>query len=158
MKSFSSYISEAEVEATSREGMLHLQKMKDVEFIDFIKRIKGEMQGKLKNLSVSLKVDGGGCVSHDGMLDTLEYGRIPIGDVVERRLPCHVKSWDGVQVVYKRVLNYMVQSPTDTWYEMEIENGVTLKLTGEHLVYLPQLDCWRRMDELVVGDDVLFKG
>lgn len=59
MKSFKSFLSEA-VEASKRQNMLHLQKMKDEEFVDWIRQIKSELNGKLENLRVSLKVDGGG--------------------------------------------------------------------------------------------------
>lgn len=59
MKSFKSFVTE-NVASTTRESMLHLQKMNDIEFIEFIRSVKNEMEGKLKNLSVSLKVDGAG--------------------------------------------------------------------------------------------------
>lgn len=59
MKTFKSYLTEA-VEASTRQNMLHLQKMKDEEFIEFVRKIKNEMNGKLAGLKVSLKVDGGG--------------------------------------------------------------------------------------------------
>lgn len=49
-----------EAQATSRAGMLHLQKMSDIEFIQFIQHVSQTMQGQLKNLKVSLKVDGAG--------------------------------------------------------------------------------------------------
>lgn len=59
MKSFKAYLKES-VEASKRQNILHLQKMKDEEFIEFVRKIKNEMNGKLANLKVSLKVDGGG--------------------------------------------------------------------------------------------------
>ena len=59
MKNFKDYLKES-VEASKRQNMLHLQKMKEEEFIEFIRKIKTEMNGKLADLKVSLKVDGGG--------------------------------------------------------------------------------------------------
>jgi hypothetical protein len=59
MKTFKSYLTEA-AEASTRQNILHLQKMKDEEFIEFVRKIKNEMNGKLAGLKVSLKVDGGG--------------------------------------------------------------------------------------------------
>ena len=59
MKSFKAYLKE-EVETSRRQNILHLQKMKDEEFVQFIRKIKSEMGGKLADLKVSLKVDGGG--------------------------------------------------------------------------------------------------
>ena len=59
MITFRAFMKE-DVVATTREGIIHLQKMDDAEFVQFIQSIKNEMDGKLKNLSVSLKVDGAG--------------------------------------------------------------------------------------------------
>jgi hypothetical protein len=53
-------IFDEDVQATTRTGMMHLQKMSDVEFIQFIQGVAQAMQGQLKNLKVSLKVDGAG--------------------------------------------------------------------------------------------------
>lgn len=60
MITFRDFLVEEEVAASTRQNMLHLQKMKDEEFIEFMKSVKNVMGGKLKNLSVSLKVDGAG--------------------------------------------------------------------------------------------------
>lgn len=60
MKSFKQFLSEAEVVATNRENMIHLQKMKDADFVAFIRQIKSQFNGVLSGLKVSLKVDGGG--------------------------------------------------------------------------------------------------
>ena len=59
MKSFKQYLKEEAV-ATKRQNMLHLQKMKDEEFIEFVRSVKNEMNGKLADVKVSLKVDGAG--------------------------------------------------------------------------------------------------
>ncbi len=44
MKSFKSFVKE-NVSATTRESMLHLQKMNDIEFIEFVRSVKNEMEG-----------------------------------------------------------------------------------------------------------------
>jgi hypothetical protein len=49
-----------DVQSTTRTGIIHLQKMPDLEFIEFIQHVKTALSGKLQNLSVSLKVDGAG--------------------------------------------------------------------------------------------------
>ena len=30
------------------------------------------------------------------------------------------------------------------WYEIELEDGTTLRLTGNHRVYLPEKHCYRK--------------
>lgn len=57
MLSFKEYLREEEVKASRREGIDHLQKMKDIEFIEFFSKVKKELKGKLKNVPVQLKVD-----------------------------------------------------------------------------------------------------
>jgi hypothetical protein len=59
MISFKEYLAEA-VAITSRQNMIHLQKMDDADFIDFAKRLKRETNGVIRDVKVSLKVDGGG--------------------------------------------------------------------------------------------------
>lgn len=49
---------DAEVQATTRQNMVHLQKMGDLEFIEFAREIKDKMQGKLNDINMSLKIDG----------------------------------------------------------------------------------------------------
>ena len=57
IRSFKQHLIE-DVMATTRQNMLHLQKMKDVEFIDFVQSVSSAMKGKLKNIKVALKIDG----------------------------------------------------------------------------------------------------
>ncbi len=59
MKRFKQYINES-VAATARQGMVHLQKMKDAEYVEFVQHLKKTVDGKLTDVEVSLKVDGGG--------------------------------------------------------------------------------------------------
>ena len=56
MKNFSQFLNETA--ATKRQGIVHLQKMKDLDFIDFVKKIKPQLKDNFLNVHVSLKVDG----------------------------------------------------------------------------------------------------
>jgi hypothetical protein len=51
--------SESEIAKTKRQGIVHFQDMKPVEALQFLRKIKDEMKGKLKDIPVTLKVDGG---------------------------------------------------------------------------------------------------
>lgn len=46
------------VKSSTRQGIQHLQKMNDLEFIELVKKIKSYMHGKLGNVKMSLKIDG----------------------------------------------------------------------------------------------------
>lgn len=67
MKTFREFITE--IVATKRQNMIHLQKMKDIEYIEFVKEIKSKVGGKLDDIKITLKVDGLGArfgISKDG--------------------------------------------------------------------------------------------
>lgn len=67
MKSFKTFI--VETVATKRQNMIHLQKMNDMEYVNFVKELKSRVDGKLKDIKITLKVDGLGArfgVSQDG--------------------------------------------------------------------------------------------
>lgn len=51
-------LDEEEVVSSRRTGISHLQGMKDLDFIELIKKIKNDYQGKLSNIKMTLKVDG----------------------------------------------------------------------------------------------------
>jgi hypothetical protein len=51
------------------------------------------------------------------------------------------------------ILAHSVKSNNNDWYELELEDGKTITLTGNHKVYLPELDCYRRVEDLK-GDEV----
>ncbi len=153
MLSFKDYLKESIV-ATTRQGMVHLQKMPDIEFVEFIRSIKHELGGKLENMRVSLKVDGAGCLKHDTKIETLEYGTLNISDIVENEIACHIKSFNGEEITFEQVTGYRVLEESNDWYEIELEDGSTLTLTGNHPVFLKDLNCYRRTDELVEGDEV----
>lgn len=56
MKSFHQFINE--VQTTTRQGIVHFEKMKDVDFVRFIQKVDQELDGRLEDLHVELKIDG----------------------------------------------------------------------------------------------------
>lgn len=107
----------------------------------------------------SVKVDG--CLSGDSMIKTKEFGIKTIKYIVENKVKCNVLSYNTKKKKneYKEVLNYFKDRSLDEevqWFEIETDDGKTLKLTGNHKVFLPELNCWRRVDELV-GDENLME-
>lgn len=101
------------------------------------------------------KIDG--CVDGSTVLETLEFGNKTIREIVDNRLDCHVKGlFHGKnEVIFSRVLGFSVEDNVDKqWFEIELENGQKLRLTGNHKVWLPELECYRRVDQLN-GDEVV---
>lgn len=60
MITFSQYlkITEQEVVASKRQGITHLQEMKPEEFVAWMRSVKTELGGVLKNIKVVMKIDG----------------------------------------------------------------------------------------------------
>lgn len=101
--------------------------------------------------AVSPKLDG--CLAGDSLVKTKEYGYVTIKHIVENKLECSVLSYNtkSNKNEYKKVLNYFENRELNEeviWYEIETIDGKTLKLTGNHKVFLPELNCWRRVDQL----------
>ena len=57
MKTFNQFIFES-VATTRRQGMQHFQKMDPIEFVEWLRDVKRETQGVLKNIKAVMKVDG----------------------------------------------------------------------------------------------------
>lgn len=101
------------------------------------------------------KLDG--CVSGDTLIKTKEYGYKSIKWIVDNKINCKVKSRDkNGKLEYKDIIYWFLnKEKTNQWYEIELESGEKLTLTGNHPVYLPDLDCYRRVDELDGSENLM---
>lgn len=109
----------------------------------------------------SRKLDG--CLDYDTIVEFEDGTKEKIGEVVRNKIDKRIKSYnlDTNEVEYKKILNFMEDlddiNETETqWYEVELEDGTVLRLTGNHRVWIPELKCWRRTDELD-GSEFLLK-
>ena len=98
-----------------------------------------------------------GCVDGSTIINTLEYGDKTIKEIVENRLQCKIKSYDieNKEVVYVSIDDYYLLKNDGEWYEMELEDGRKILITGNNPVWMPTLNCYRRAEELKVGDTLL---
>ena len=113
-------------------------------------------QGKSGGLwRVSEKVHG--CLTWDTIVETEEHGNLPIGKIIDAKMECRVKCFnvDTGETEFKRVLNFSVKEDNSDWYELETADGKTLRITGAHYVWLPEMHCWRMVKDLKEGDKVL---
>lgn len=60
MTTFKEYLLTEDILQTKRQGIIHLQDMKPLEFLVFAHEIQNTFKGKLSNLDIDLKVDGCG--------------------------------------------------------------------------------------------------
>jgi predicted DNA-binding WGR domain protein len=104
------------------------------------------------------KLDG--CLSGDSLLMTKKHGLKTIKEIVENKLDCLVKSFNirKNRTEYKKVISWYKNRKLDNkvqWFEIELTDGRKLNLTGNHKVYLPDLNCWRRVDELDGSENLM---
>ena len=117
-----------------------------------------------QNYFISRKLDG--CFKDDTNIQTSE-GTKTIKEIVDQVLGgcvVFVKSYNEKtkKIEHKRVLNGF-RNVTDvqeankktTWYKITTSDGRTLIATGIHRIFIPNLNCWRRVDEMDVNDQVL---
>jgi hypothetical protein len=109
---------------------------------------------------VQPKIDG--CLSGETLIEFDTGEKISIKTVVDNKIIGKIKSYNVLtkKIEYKNILNYMkdfqdINEYNTIWYELELVNGIKIKLTGNHRVYLPDLKCWRRVDSLN-GDENLY--
>lgn len=97
---------------------------------------------------------GDGCLDFNTILQT-DKGPLKIGDIVEKKIQCKVKAkdLDTNEVIWTPITNWFINKNDFDWYELQTEGGKILKVTGNHLVWLPKKNCFRQVQDLVEGDE-----
>lgn len=105
-------------------------------------------------VDVSLKIDG--CLRADTVLQT-KSGPRTIKEIVDNKEEIKVLSFDcdTKRTVYSKVLNHSVKPSKKNWYEIVIEGGKKIQITGNHRVWLPKLQCYREVEKLTENDEFL---
>lgn len=112
-----------------------------------------------REVVITEKMDGECCVDGDTVIET-EDGEMTIREACESQYGGLVKAYDSFkeEVVWRNIDGWFVQEASeDEWYELETKEGQTVKLTGDHRVYLPKFNCYRRVDDLE-GDEIVILG
>ena len=105
---------------------------------------------------IAVKLDG--CVEATTLIQT-EHGNKTIKEICDSKYQGKVVSFDveTQQVKYSAITNHFINDPCDNWYEIETESGKILKITGNHRVWLPELHCYRKVEDLNENDKFLLK-
>lgn len=108
----------------------------------------------------SRKLDG--CLDGETLIDIEDGSSLTIREIVNNKIHCKVKTFNTStkKIQFCDIVDWMknledINEEKTQWFEIELENGNKLKLTGNHMVWLPELSCWRRADELTNEDFVL---
>jgi len=91
-----------------------------------------------------------GCVHKDTIVNTFEHGDVTIGWIVDNKVNCNIKSMDTItgEIVYVPIDAFYHVPNDGEWYEIELEDGTKLIITGNNPVWLPDLGIYRRVDSL----------
>lgn len=100
------------------------------------------------------KMDG--CLDYDTIVKT-ELGDMKIGDIVSLNFDGNVYSFnpENGKVELDKVIAVSEKDNVDNWYEIELYDGTIIHITGNHKVYLPKLNAYRRVEDLAKDDEVL---
>ncbi len=117
-------------------------------------RVIEEFKGK--TVIVTQKADG--CLDGSTQIET-SLGSLSIQDLCEKKINCKILSYniDSQKIEYEDVMNYFINENINNWYEIELENGIKLKITENHYLWLPELLCYRKVSDLSEKDVVLLK-
>ena len=105
-------------------------------------------------ISITYKMHG--CVSEDTIINT-DQGDFTIKFIVDNKLKVNIKAFDieTNQIIYVPIDEYYLLKNDGEWYEIELEDGTLLKITGNNPVWLPELNCYRKAELLNVSDVLL---
>ena len=109
---------------------------------------------------VTEKLDG--CLHEDTIIETKNSGFKSIKEIckcIENKESIFVSSYniDKEKIEWKKVSGFQILENNDDWYEIETKDGEKITLTGEHLVFLPELKCWRKVSEFTGNEKILLK-
>lgn len=118
-------------------------------FEKVVKRFKPE-----DVVTISNKLHG--CVERNTLVETEEFGKITIGEIVDNRIECKIKAFDTDlnEDVFVPIDDYYLLKNDGEWYEIELEDGRKITITGNNPVWVPEINGYRRVDELN-GDEYL---
>ena len=98
-----------------------------------------------------------GCVKEDTIINTLEYGNKTIKEIVNNKINCHILTRDIInkEDIYSKIDDFYFKKNDGEWFEIELETGQKITITGNNPVWLPELNCYRKVDALKIGDTLL---
>ena len=110
-----------------------------------------------KDIVCTLKMDGENCVGPDTFIVTSE-GKKTIKEICENNIKPYVLSFDidTNKCEFSKIVETKISESVNDWFLIETEDGTTLEITGEHYVYLPELNIYRQVKDLTENDVIKF--
>jgi hypothetical protein len=109
-----------------------------------------------KGALISLQNKRHGCVDAKTIITTLEYGDIEIEKIIKNRLKCKILAFDieTEEDVWAEIEDFYFYADSDDWYEIELDDGKNIIITGNNPVWMPDYKCYRRVEDLKEGDSL----
>lgn len=113
---------------------------------------------KDKEVVVTVKMDGENCLDGDTLITT-KNGQITIRELCNRNDISEVLSFNHEtgQQEWKNINARRILPSNEDWYEIELENGQSIRLTGEHKVWCNNLNCYRMVKDLDGSEELMMK-
>lgn len=101
------------------------------------------------------KLDG--CCDENTTLITME-GEKTIKEICDEKYKGCVYGYNHntKTIEWTPIIDHSVKDNNNNWYEIELENGKSIKLTGNHKVWCENLNEYVRVDELSGDENVIF--
>lgn len=123
-------------------------------------------QYKLDGASISLTYENGefvsgasrgdGCLSGETIIET-DKGDLTIKEIVDHKINCKVKGYNEKtkKIVWTPINNVYINKNNEKWYELQLDNGKIIHLTGNHKVFCKNINSYKTVKELTEEDDFL---
>jgi len=114
-------------------------------------QLSGSVKGNFP--SFLIKTDEERCLSGDSNIIT-EDGVKTIKEICDTKYFGKILSYnlDSNTNEMNDIINHSIMNNNNDWYEIELENDKKIKLTSNHLVWFPELKCYREVKYLKNGD------
>lgn len=99
---------------------------------------------------------GDGCLSEETIIET-DKGDLTIKEIVDHKINCKVKGYDEKtkKIVWTPINNVYINKNNEKWYELQLDNGKIIRLTGNHKVFCKNINSYKTVKELTEEDDFL---
>lgn len=103
----------------------------DLTFDDLVNIIDNALDGKLDFVREK-------CISGDSVISTENYGEMTIAEFVDGDINDRVLSYNDFDNIneFKSVIEKFNNDTTDSWLEIETEDGKTIQVTPNHRIYV----------------------
>lgn len=103
---------------------------------------------------ISEKLDG--CLDENTLIETQNDGVKTIKEICETEYKGKILAFNinKNKAVYTKISHHSIKDNNNDWYEINYNDKI-IKLTGEHLVWLPELNCYREVKNLKETDKIL---